>query len=251
MVYKRYSVKSIPMKPFSPQSLTYFFLSRSSNCPYLPDRVEQMVFTDLNSAGAPQELHDQLSRAGFRRSQSVAYKPNCPECQACRAVRVPVDEFKPSRSLQRIAKRNSGITATVMPAKGIGEHFALFNRYVRSRHGDGGMAGMNFDDYLAMVQDTPLPAELVEFRSKNNELYGVCLTDPLDDGLSLVYSFFDPDLAKDSPGKFIILWHLEEAKRRGLPHVYLGYWIEESHKMAYKASFRPLEAHGPDGWERI
>ena len=110
---------------------------------------------------------------------------------------------------------------------------------------------MNFDDYLAMVQDTPLPAELVEFRSKNNELYGVCLTDPLDDGLSLVYSFFDPDLAKDSPGKFIILWHLEEAKRRGLPHVYLGYWIEESHKMAYKASFRPLEAHGPDGWEII
>ena len=239
------------MKPFSPQSLTYFFLSRASACPYLPDRVEQMVFTDLFSASEPRELHDQLSRAGFRRSQGVAYKPSCLGCQACRAVRVPVAEFKPTRSLQRIARRNGGVTAKIMPAKGRGEHFALFHRYVRSRHGDGGMAGMNFDDYLAMVQDTPVPSELIEFRTESGELYGVCLTDPQDDGLSLVYSFFDPEVAGDSPGKYIILWHIEEAKRRGLPHVYLGYWIEESRKMAYKARFQPLEAHGPNGWERV
>ena len=239
------------MKPFSPQSLTYFFLSRTSVCPYLPNRVEQMVFTDLSSAGAPVALHDQLSRAGFRRSQGIAYKPSCPDCQACRAVRVPVADFVPTRSLQRIARRNANITANVMAAKGRGEHYALFHRYVRSRHGGGGMASMNFDDYLAMVQDTPVPSELIEFRTELDELYGVCLTDPLDDGLSLVYSFFDPDMATHSPGKYIILWHIEEARRRGLPHVYLGYWIEESRKMAYKTRFRPLEAHGPDGWERL
>ena len=239
------------MKPFSPQALTYFFLSRSSTCPYLPGRVEQMIFTDLNSASTPRELHDNLSRSGFRRSQSVAYKPNCPKCEACRAVRVPVEEFTSSRSLRRIAKRNNGVTISVMPAKGRVEHFALFQRYLRSRHGDGGMAGMKFDDYLAMVQDTPVPSELIEFRTANSELYGVCLTDPLDDGLSLVYSFFNPEFAKDSPGKFIILWHLEEAKRRGLPYVYLGYWIEESHKMAYKASFQPLETHSTEGWKKL
>ncbi|MBT4687051.1 MAG: arginyltransferase [Rhodospirillaceae bacterium] len=239
------------MKPFSPQSLTYFFLSRASACPYLEGRVEQMVFTDLSAAGAPQELHNQLSRAGFRRSQGIAYKPNCQDCNACQAVRVPVERFASSRSLNRIGRRNAGITATVLPPKGRGEHYALFHRYVASRHGDGGMAGMSFDDYLAMVQDTPVPSELIEFRTADGDLYGVCLTDLLDDGLSLVYSIFDPDMAADSPGKYIILWHIEEAKRRGLPHVYLGYWIEESRKMAYKARFRPLEAHGPDGWSQI
>jgi len=239
------------MKPFSPQALTYFFLSRSSACPYLPDRVEQMVFTDLNSASQPRELHDKLSRSGFRRSQRIAYKPNCPECEACRAVRVPVEKFSISRSLQRISKRNNGVTISVMPAKGRVEHFALFQRYLRSRHGEGGMSGMKFDDYLAMVQDTPVTSELIEFRTANSELYGVCLTDQLDDGMSLVYSFFNPEFAKDSPGKFIILWHLEEAKRRELPYVYLGYWVKESHKMAYKASFRPLEVHSPEGWKII
>jgi arginyl-tRNA--protein-N-Asp/Glu arginylyltransferase len=237
------------MKPFSPQSLTYFFLSRASACPYLPDRVEQMVFTDLASAGAPQELHNKMSRAGFRRSQGIAYKPSCPDCQACQAVRVPVATFAPGRGLQRITRRNAGITAKAMPSAGRGEHYTLFHRYVGSRHGDGGMAGMSFDDYLAMVQDTPVPSELIEFRTPDDQLYGVCLTDPLDDGLSLVYSFFDPDVADDSPGKYIILWHIAEARRRGLPYVYLGYWIEESRKMAYKARFRPLEAHGPNGWK--
>ena len=239
------------MKPFLSQALTHFFLSRSSACPYLPNQTEQMVFTDLCAAVAPQKLHDQLSRSGFRRSQSVAYKPNCPECQACRAVRVLVEEFNPSPNLRRIAKRNSDISAVILPAKGRAEHFTLFRRYLNARHRGGGMAGMTFDDYLAMVQDTPIPVELVEFRTANNELYGVCITDPLDDGLSLVYSFFDPDFAKYSPGKYIILWHLEEAKRRGLPHVYLGYWIKESQKMAYKASFQPMEAHGLKGWEKI
>ena len=210
-----------------------------------------MVFTDLSSAGTPQKLHNQLSRTGFRRSQGIAYKPNCPACQACRAVRVPVAGFTPGRGLQRIARRNAGITAEAMLSAGRGEHYALFHRYVRSRHGDGGMAGMSFDDYLAMVQDTPVPSELIEFRTDGGKLYGVCLTDPLDDGLSLVYSFFDPDLAGDSPGKYIILWHIAEAQRRRLPYVYLGYWIEESRKMAYKARFRPLEAHGSDGWEAL
>ena len=209
-----------------------------------------MVFTDLASAGTPPRLHDQLSRAGFRRSQGIAYKPNCPGCQACVPVRLPVDDFSPSRGLQRIARRNAGITARATPARALNEHFTLFHRYVLSRHGDGGMAGMTFEDYVAMVQDTPVPSEVVDYRD-GEALYGVCLTDVLDDGLSLVYSFFDPTRSGDSPGKYIILWHIEEARRRGLPYVYLGYWIENSRKMAYKARFQPLEAHGPDGWRRL
>jgi arginine-tRNA-protein transferase len=239
------------MKPFTPTPLTYFYLSRPAPCPYLSGREEQMVFTDLASADDPAALHDQLSRAGFRRSQAIAYKPNCRGCGSCVPVRVPVQSFRATRSQRRIARRNEGVEGRELPPVALSEHFQLFRRYIRSRHGDGGMAGMSFDDYRAMVQETPVSTRLLEFRDRAGALCGVCLTDSLDDGLSLVYSFFEPERAADSPGSYIIMWHIRQALKRGLPFVYLGYWIDGSRKMAYKTRFRPVEALGPEGWRAL
>ncbi len=239
------------MQIFKPEPLTYFHISRPAPCPYLTAREEQMVFTDLGSHGDPNRLHDRLSHAGFRRSQSIAYKPNCRECQACVPLRVAVAEFRPGRSLRRIRQRNQEITTRELPPVALAEHFELFQRYINSRHGDGGMSGMAYDDYVSMVQDTPVLTRLFEYRDADGGLYGVCLTDMVSDGLSLVYSFFDPAAAERSPGTHIILGHIGEAARQGLPYVYLGYWIEGSRKMAYKTRFRPAEALFPEGWSRV
>ena len=199
----------------------------------------------------PDSLHDALSQAGFRRSQDLAYRPACDNCTACVPVRVPVESFSPSRSLRRVWHRNAAITGRELPALATREHFALFRRYLGTRHSTGGMADMDFGDYRAMVEDSPVRTHLMEFRHADQRLYGVCLTDRMRDGLSLVYSFFDPDLAVMSPGSFIVLWHIERARIQGLDHVYLGYWIAESHKMAYKTRFRPIERLGPSGWELL
>ncbi len=239
------------MQLFKPEPLTYFHISRPAQCPYLPDREEQMVFTDLGANDDPNLLHDRLSRAGFRRSQSIAYKPNCRGCSACVPLRVPVVAFRPSRSLRRVAQKNAEIQGRELPPIALAEHFDLFQKYVSSRHGDGGMSGMTYDDYVAMVQDTPVLTRLYEYRRGDGHLYGVCVTDVVDDGLSLVYSFFDPDFAECSPGKYIILAHITEALRQDMSYVYLGYWIENSRKMAYKANFQPAEVLTAEGWRHM
>jgi len=207
-----------------------------------------MVFTDLASTELPVELHDRLSRSGFRRSQGIVYKPSCQACSACIPVRVDVSRFKMKKSLRRVLRRNEDVTIRQLPAVALIEHFELFERYVNSRHSDGGMVNMDFEDYMSMVQDSPIQTRLMEFRDANNDLYGVCVTDVTKDGLSLVYSFFDTDRADDSPGTLVILKHIEDAARRGLQYVYLGYWIAESRKMAYKTRFPGAELLGPNGW---
>ena len=239
------------MKPFRIAPLTYFYMSRPAPCPYLPGQVEQMVFTDLSAARDPADLHDSLSRAGFRRSQSIAYRPNCRNCNACVPVRVNAMEFEPDRAQRRVGKRNAGVTAAELAPAASVAHYRLFQRYIGARHGAGGMSGMTMDDYMTMVQDSPVPTRLFEFRGGQGELLGACLTDVLDDGLSLVYSFFDPERSSDSPGTYVILWHIAEARRRGLPYVYLGYWIGQSRKMAYKNSFRPAEQLSANGWQPV
>lgn len=238
------------MHRFAPLPLSFFYLSRPAPCPYLPERTEQMVFTDLSGASDAAGLHDQLSRIGFRRSQGIAYKPNCQSCSACVPVRVDTEAFQPSRNMKRVWRNGQKIASTAVTQKSLAtaEHYKLFKRYVRSRHSEGGMAAMEFGDYIAMVQDTPVPTQVIEYRNELGRLVGACLTDLLDDGLSLVYSFFDPDCDRDSFGTYMILWHIEEAKRRQLPYVYLGYWIEVSPKMAYKARFQPLEAYYDEDW---
>ncbi len=227
--------------------LQFFFGTLPQSCPYLPDRVESKIVTDLTSANA-RALHDQLSHAGFRRSHTLAYKPACPACNACVPVRVPVARFRPSRSLRRVWRRNAGLTATEKPPRATAEQFALFTRYQRWRHSDGGMALMDFGDYRAMVEKTPIDTMLVEFREDDGRLMAAALTDRLGDGLSGVYKFFDPTEAARSMGTYIVLWHVERAGALGLPYVYLGYWIADCRKMAYKTRFRPIEALGPHGW---
>jgi arginine-tRNA-protein transferase len=227
-----------------------FLLTREAPCPYLSGRRERKLVTELSGPDAAENF-DLLSRAGFRRSHAVAYRPACNGCQACVPVRVPVAEFRPGRSLRRVARRTAGLAWSLRPARATAEQFALFSRYLIRRHGDGEMAGMAFADYRAMIEDTPIDTGVFELRDGDESLVACCLVDRSIDGLSAVYSFYEPDLHMMSLGSATVLRLIEEALRRGLAYVYLGYWIAASRKMAYKTRFRPLEAFGADGWARL
>ena len=228
----------------------FFFATAPLSCPYLDNRVERRVVTELIGRDAD-HMNDTLSRAGYRRSHGVAYAPICRDCNACLAVRVPVDEFSPSRSQRRVWKLNQPLDATEHPPVATAEQFELFALYQESRHGDGDMAKMDFHDYRALVEDTPVRTYLVEYRDAHRRLVAACLLDRLGDGLSAIYSFFDPKLYRHSLGTHMILWMIEHARSLALPYVYLGYWIAESPKMSYKAAFRPLEAYSPEGWRQL
>lgn len=223
-----------------PRRPQFFYTTAPLPCPYLAGRTERKVVTEITGPDAD-ALHDRLSRAGFRRSHNIAYAPVCPGCSACVPIRIPVNLFSLDRGLKRVLKANVGTTGTEQPARASAEQYQLFQRYQQARHFDGDMATMSFYDYRAMVEDTPIDSLMVEFRDPNHRLVGACLTDRLGDGLSAVYSFFDPLLDRRSPGTFMILWLIERARAMQLPHVYLGYWVQESRKMAYKARFKPSE----------
>ena len=227
-----------------------FYVLAETPCPYLPDRLERKLLTDISGPGA-RRLYDRLSLAGFRRSHSFAYRPACADCQACVPVRVRAAEFVPSRSQKRVTQVNRSLVVEDTGARATQEQYRVFNRYIRSRHGDGDMARMGFSDFRAMVEETCLDTRIAEFRDPHGQLLAACLSDWLEDGPSAVYSFFEPRLAARSLGTFMVLWLIQEARRRRLPHVYLGYWIRDARKMAYKARFRPAEGFGPDGWREI
>jgi len=232
------------------QRMLTFYRSGPMPCPYLPGRIEQQLFTELAGNGV-QEVFDQLSLGGFRRSHHIAYRPACRGCAACVPVRIVADGFEMTKGWRRTLRANADLTAAAAGKSVSDEQFRLFQRYVLSRHGEGDMARMNRRDYAAMVVSSPVETEMVEFRTPAGALVAACLMDRLGDGLSAVYSYFDPSLPRRSLGSYIILWMIEEARRTGLPHVYLGFWIEGSAKMAYKGRFRPLEAFNTDGWQRI
>lgn len=224
-----------------PRKLQFFYGTAEQPCPYIEGRTECKAVTELAGPGAP-HLHDMLSRAGFRRSHGIAYRPACRGCSACVPVRVVVDGFRPTQSMKRVIKRNADLTALERPAIATIEQYELFEAYEFTRHGDGDMALMDFTDYRAMVEDSPVDTRIIEFREPEGRLAAVALTDWLSDGVSGVYKFFATDRARGSPGTYVILWHIEHARQIGLPYVYLGYWIGASHKMAYKMRFQPLEA---------
>ena len=223
--------------------LVLFSASKERACSYLPDRVEQMVLTDLQAADEPEQLHDVLSQAGFRRSHQVAYRPACVSCDACVPVRIPVADYRASRSHRRILRRNRDLEVNVAAPQVTPEHHALFRRYQ-----GGGMSMMDYDDFREMVCDTPVDTRLVEARTADGVLVAVSLTDWMENGLSGVYKFFDPDLARRSLGTWLILWHIDHALETGRAHVYLGYWIAGSETMSYKGNFRPLQTLTVDGW---
>jgi arginine-tRNA-protein transferase len=237
-----------------------FYLTAPSPCPYLPGQEERKVFTHLVGDRAP-GLNDLLTHGGFRRSQSIAYRPACEGCRACVSVRVVVDDFRPTRSMRRILERNADLTGDMRYATPTSEQYAIFRAYLDSRHRDGGMADMTVLDYAMMVEDSHVETRIVEYRRRNPQggafqargsgsLVSVALTDVLNDGLSMVYSFFDPDEENRSLGTFMILDHIARARRMGLPYVYLGYWVRGSRKMDYKSRFQPQERLMSQGWVR-
>jgi arginine-tRNA-protein transferase len=232
-----------------------FFLTAPSPCPYLPGREERKVFAHLPMLDGP-IVHDSLTQGGFRRSQNIAYRPACEGCSACVSARLPVGDYVFSRSERRTLARNAGSRRHIVEAEATREQFDLLRRYLLSRHAGGGMADMTWSDYVAMVEDTAVRTHLVEYRTTPDDggpgaLIACALVDRLCDGLSLVYSFFDPSTARDSPGSFMILDHLVQASALRLPYVYLGYWVRGSRKMDYKARFSPLEILDPGGWRLL
>lgn len=233
-----------------------FFVTSPAVCPYLPGRSERKVFTELNGASAG-ELSDALGKIGFRRSQGVAYRPSCIDCSACVSVRVVTDEFEPNSSQRKILKRNADLVSNVCQPWATIEQFSLMRRYLDARHPGGGMAEMDEADYADMVEQSPIETHVIEYREpardgRPGRLVGACLTDHHDDGLSMIYSFFEPDQAKRvGLGTYIIMDHIRRAAEAGLPYVYLGYWIEGSPRMNYKTRFRPIERLGPTGWTRF
>ena len=236
-----------------PRDTPQFYLTAPTSCPYLPGLEERKVFTHLVGERAP-ALNDALTQGGFRRSQSIAYRPACEGCRACISVRVVVDEFAPNRSMRKVLRRNAELTGTMVKPQPSSEQYSLFRAYLDARHGDGGMAEMTVLDFAMMVEDSHVRTRLVEYRlpaepGRKGELVGVALTDILADGLSMVYSFYEPDLIDRSLGTLMILDHIARAKMMGLPYLYLGYWVDGSPKMAYKTRFGPQERLMPQGWE--
>ena len=223
--------------PLVPQ----FYVTAPQPCPYLEGRIERKLFTALQGDHASR-LNDALSKQGFRRSQNVLYRPSCADCSACYSARIRVADFQPTRSQRRILKRNDHLTREASTPWATEEQYQLFRSYLDARHADGGMADMDIFEFAAMIEETPVRSRVVEYYRQSDddqcqrELSAVCLTDVLDDGLSLVYSFFEPGSQPNSPGSFIILDHIAIAREAGLPYIYLGYWVPGSRKMGYKAN---------------
>ena len=243
-----------------PRDAPQFYLTSPAPCPYLPGREERKVFTHLVGKRAT-ALNDTLTQSGFRRSQTIAYRPACEDCRACVSVRVKVDDFSPSRNMRRILDANADLIGHAMQPEPSSEQYSLFRTYLDTRHSDGGMADMSVLDYSMMIEDSHVETRVIEYRPRgidsfmtgrgDGPLMAVCLTDVLSDGLSMVYSYYDIAQTDRSLGTYMILEHIERARRMGLAHVYLGYWVDGSRKMAYKARFLPQERLGMNGWERV
>jgi leucyl-tRNA---protein transferase len=237
--------------PIAPQ----FYVTAPQPCPYLSGQQERKLFTALTGDSA-RALNDTLSKQGFRRSQNVLYRPACSDCAACLSARIRVADHQPGRGHRRVIRRNEGLRREATSPWATEEQFDLFRRYLDHRHADGGMADMDIFEFAAMIEETPVRSRVIEYTEpagSGNErrLVAVCLTDVLDDGLSLVYSFYDPTRAADSLGTYMILDHVALARQVGLPYVYLGYWVPGSAKMAYKARFDALEVYRDGDWRDL
>ena len=233
--------------PLAPQ----FYVTAPQPCPYLDGRMERKLFTALQGDNA-QKLNDSLSQQGFRRSQNVLYRPSCAECSACLSARIDVRAFQPTKSQKRVLKRNSALRHRATSPWATEAQYDLFRTYLDSRHSDGGMADMDVFEFAAMIEETPIRSRVIEYTDgDSSDLAAVSLTDVLGDGLSMVYSFFDPAYARDSLGTFLILHHIRLALEANLPYVYLGYWVPGSQKMGYKSKFSGLEVYVGGNWQQV
>lgn len=236
-----------------------FYITAPQPCPYLTNRKERKLFTHLTKDKS-QLLIDNLLRGGFRRSQNIAYMPYCDNCTACVSVRIIVDEFAPRRAFKRTRNKNLDLRVKRVQPIPSTEQYNLFHTYLADRHANGEMADMSILDYSVMIEESVIDTFIAEYRlpsteegqkfNKEGGLVGVALSDFLSDGISMVYSFYDTSLQARSLGTYIIIEHIEYARRLGLPYVYLGYWISGSQKMQYKTRFQPQERLTPNGWVR-
>lgn len=252
---KQQTSNDISDRPVNTQTLNFprFFVSSPTPCPYLDNRLERKIYTDLSG---PQSvaMNDALSQAGFRRSQNVAYRPACDGCGGCVSVRVPVSKFEPGKTMRRIRARNADLSARQRLPLATEEQYDLLQRYLKSRHPEGGMAEMGMSDYIEMVESSPVRTFLIEYRESSDSrrdggrLVAVALTDMMSDGLSMVYSFYDPEMNRRSLGTFVVLHHIDMTTKLDRPYLYLGYWVAGSRKMNYKINFQPLERLGAGGW---
>jgi len=243
------------MSEHIPSRQLRFFVTAEAPCPYLPDRMERKVFANLPVREGP-AVNDALTQAGFRRSQNIAYRPACETCALCVSVRIPVDRFEANRTNRKTVSRNSDLRRSIVDPIATTEQYELLKRYLAARHPDGGMNDMSEDDFVTMIEDSAVRTHIVEYRltvegSDLTRLIGFALIDFLSDGLSMVYSAFEPGFENRSLGRFIILDHIHQARTVGVPYVYLGYWVQGSASMDYKSQYQPLEALGLFGWQPL
>lgn len=236
-------------KPRHDDESLRLFDTGAHRCGYWPERVARDLVLDPRDPRLPQ-LYPQALQWGFRRSGDIVYRPHCSGCRACVAVRVPVAEFVPDRSQRRCLRRNADVTMRVLKAERSDEQLALYQRYLAARHPGGGMddhGGAEFDQFLVGAW---AEGRFLEFRA-DGRLLAVAVTDRLPDALSAVYTFYDPDESARGLGTLALLQQIAWARREGLAHLYLGYWIDGHRKMDYKRRFRPLEAFTGQGWQRL
>lgn len=233
--------------PIAPQ----FYVTAPQPCPYLEGRMERKLFTALQGDNA-EKLNNSLSQQGFRRSQNVLYRPSCTDCSACLSARIDVSTFKASKSQRRTDKRNTDVDRRATSPWATEDQYELFRTYLDNRHADGGMADMDVFEFAAMIEETPIRSRVIEYSNTDGRgLVGVSLTDVLSDGVSMVYSFYAPDMPKRSLGTYMILDHIRIAQEAKLPYVYLGYWVPGSQKMGYKSNFAGLEVYFGGQWQKM
>lgn len=232
-----------------PLSTLQLYLTAPYPCSYLPQMEARSQVATPAFLITPR-VYSELVHRGFRRSGTFTYRPRCDGCQQCVPVRVVVDEFHPARAQRRSWNRHHDLRVEILPLQDKAEYFALYQRYQQTRHTDGGMAEDTPEQYRNFLLQSHVDSLLVEFR-ESDELRMVSVIDVLDDGLSAVYTFYDPDIARASFGTFNVLWQIELCRKLQLPYLYLGYWIRASRKMAYKANFKPLQALRNGEWKRL
>lgn len=226
-----------------------FYASPPHECSYLPEREAITLFADPHAPMSP-ALYSALAELGFRRSGSYIYRPRCLDCNACTPARIPVAGFVANRSQRRCEQRNRDLQVRLLPAEFVEEHYQLYRRYIQCRHADGGMNEDNPARYMEFLGSHWMNSQFVEFRAQDRLLM-VAVIDQMENGLSAVYTFFDPEEKKRGLGTYGVLWQIAQARQQGLSHVYLGYWIAESPAMAYKKNFQPMEIYRQGRWNTL